>query len=325
MTSQATLLTVPLGREAHCVARQFATEQVTPQKGKQVYLNTLAVYAVHSYLKWLKVETDLHQGHSWHSGMRTVFNVADLSIPGTGKLECRPVLPGEAVCELPLEARRDRIGYVAVQFGERLDKAQLLGFATVDISNSSEQILIADLQPLDTLLDFIPPNVIEQPVTTSKMPVNLSCWLQNCFEAGWQTMEALLRTEVVNLAVGVRSAKRLSEMNADDDPVVDVSAGKLIDWGMQLAGHAVVLNVKVTQRADESVKIRLRVYPAGEQTYLPPGLQLILIDEAGATRLEAQARSTDNWIQLELSGEPEERFSVRVALENVSITEDFII
>lgn len=326
MTSQATTpLTVSLGCEAHSVARQFATEQATPQKGKQIYLNTLAVYAVHRYLEWLKVRTDLSQGHSWHSVMRTVFNVADLSIPGVGKLECRPVLPNETACELPLEVRRDRIGYVAVQFSEHLDKVQLLGFArAVDPSNTSEQILIADLQPLDTLLDFIPPNVIEESVTTSKMQVNLSSWLQNRFEAGWQTIEALLRTEVTSPAFGVRSAEWSSD-NADDDPVVSVSAGKLIDWRMQLADHAVVLNVKVTQRVDKEVKIRLRVYPAGEQTYLPPDLQLILMDEAGATCLEAQARSTDNWIQLELSGEPGERFSVKVALGNLSITEGFLI
>lgn len=326
MISQVTTpLTVPLGHEAHYVARQFATEQATPQKGKQIYLNTLAVYAVHSYLKWLKVETDLNQGHSWHSGMRTVFNVADLSIPGIGKLECRPVLPGETACELPLEVRRDRIGYVAVQFSERLDKVQLLGFArAVDISNTSEQLLIADLQPLDTLLDFIPPNVIEEPVTPSKMLVNLSSWLQNRFEAGWQTLETLLDIKATDPAFGVRSGEQSREIDANDS-VVSISAGKLIDWRMQLADRAVVLNVKVTSRVDEEVNIRLRIYPAGEQTYLPPGLQLILVDESGATRLEAQARSNDNWIQVELSGEPGERFSVKVALENLSIIEDFLI
>lgn len=161
-------------------------------------------------------------------------------------------------------------------------------------------------------------------VAPSKVQVNLSRWLQNNFEAGWQTVEALLRTEAINPAFGVRSDKRLSE-NEAEDPVVSVSAGKLINWGMQLAGYPVALIVKVVPKADEEVSIRLRVYPAGEQVYLPSGLQLILADESGATCLEAQARSADDWIQIELSGYSEERFSVKVALESMSITENFVI
>lgn len=328
MISQATpSLTVPLGREAHCTARQFAAQQATPQKGKQVYLNTLAVYAVHSYLKWLQIETDLSQNHSWHPSVRALFDVADLVVPGVGKLECRPVLPGETACSLPLEVTEDRIGYVAVQFSERLDEVQLLGFVgAVDISDATEQILIADFQPLDALLSCIPLNVVDkEPVlTASKMQVNLSHWLKNTFEAGWQTVEALSKTEATNPAFSIRSALAFREIDADN-PAISISAGKLIDLGMQLAGHPVALIVRIAPSSDEEVDIRLRVYPVGGQIYLPLGLQLIVLDESGATCLEAQARSDDNWIQLKLSGEPEEQFSVKVALGNVSITEDFVI
>lgn len=56
---------IPLGSEAHKWAQQFATEQTTPQKGKKVYLNTLAVYAVHTYLSWFQIETNLAQSDSW--------------------------------------------------------------------------------------------------------------------------------------------------------------------------------------------------------------------------------------------------------------------
>ncbi len=317
MLSQATpSLTVPIEREAHYLARQFATQQATPQKGKQVYLNTLAVYAVQSYLKWMQIETELSQGYSWLPGLRALFNVADLVLPGVGKLECRPVLPGQTACDLPLEVREDRIGYVAVQFGDRLDELQLLGFVrAVDISNATEQILIADLQPLDTLLECIPSNVVApKPVlTASKVRVNLSRWLENTFEAGWQTLEALLRTEAVNLA-STRSG-------------ASVSAGKLIDMGMQLAGQRVVLIVVIAPSSDEEVDIRVRVCPTGSQIHLPPGLQLTAFDASGATSpdLEAQARSDDNWIHLNFDGKQGEHFSVKVTLEDVSITEDFVI
>ena len=333
MISQETpLLIVPLRREAHSIARQFATEQATPQKGKQVYLNTLAVYAVQSYLKWLKIETDLTQGDSWHSGLRALFNVADLVVPGVGRLECRPVMLGETACELPLEVTEDRIGYVAVQFSERLDEVQLLGFLrAVDISDASEQILIADLQALDTLLDCIPSNSEVQVSGTPDFKsgacadfVNLSRWLENTFEAGWQTLEDLVRTRAVNSAFGVRSTRLLREIDADN-PTVGVNAGKLIDIGMQLAGQPVALIVKVVPKANEEVDICLRLCPTGTQRYLPPDLQLIVLDESGAIAIEAQARSNDNWIQLQFSGEPGDQFSVKVALGDVSITEDFVI
>ena len=316
--------TVPLGGEAHAIARQFATEQTTPHKGKKTYLNTLAIYAVHSYLKWLQIESNLSQGDSWHSGKRSLFDVADLVVPGLGKLECRPVLPGETTCSLPPEVTEDRIGYVAVQFSERLDEVQLLGFVRADdTSNPKEQILIADFQPLDALLDCIPPNQVSV-LSASQMPVNLSSWLVNIFEAGWQTLEALLSTEAANPAFSFRNANSLIE-TVPNDPVVGVSGGKLIDLGMQLLGHPVALIATIAPVTDREVDIRLRVYPTGSQIYLPPNLQLIVLDESGAICLEAQARNADNWIQLEFSGEPRERFSVKMALGDVSITEYFVI
>ena len=45
-------LRVPLTSAAHTIALQFAAEQDNPIKGKQVYLNTLAVIAVQKSLSW---------------------------------------------------------------------------------------------------------------------------------------------------------------------------------------------------------------------------------------------------------------------------------
>jgi hypothetical protein len=41
--------------------------------------------------------------------------------------------------------------------------------------------------------------------------------------------------------------------------------------------------------------------------------------------LEAQARTTDNYIQLQFSGTPGELFSVKLALGDISFIEDFMI
>jgi hypothetical protein len=150
------LLTVPLELKAHELARQLAAVQSTVQKGKRVYLNALAVYAVHSYLKWLQIETDLNGSDSFNPAKTALANVADLVIPGIGSLECRPVLPGETTIFLPEEVIENRIGYVGVQFSDRLDSVQLLGFVpSLDSSNPPQQIAVAELMPIDTLLEQI--------------------------------------------------------------------------------------------------------------------------------------------------------------------------
>ncbi|MEZ2241131.1 DUF1822 family protein [Microcoleus sp.] len=150
------LLTVPLELKAHEMARQLAAVQSTVQKGKRVYLNALAVYAVHSYLKWLQIETDFNSSDSFNPAKTALANVADLVITGIGSLECRPVLPGETTIFLPDEVIENRIGYVGVQFSDRLDSVQLLGFApSLDSSNPPQQIAVAELMPIDALIEQI--------------------------------------------------------------------------------------------------------------------------------------------------------------------------
>ena len=336
------LLTVPLGGEAHRFAQQFAAQQAKPQKGKRVYFNTLAVYAVHSYLKWLQIETSLRQSDSWHSGKRAVFDVADLALPGIGKLECRPVLLGETACYFPPEVTENRIGYVSVQFGEILSEVQLLGFArAVDADNPPAQLEIADFQPLDALIDHIsqlkaaidnvfspqqvgvdPVVVREDAVSPSQIPVNLSRWLENVFEEGWQNLEALLG--IANLAWSFRSPNQLGDMRRDR-PETIVRGGKLIDLGIQLAGHPVALVVTLVPEADQKINVILQLHPAVGQMHLPQSTRLIVLDKSGEIFLEVQARSADNFIQLQFSGIAGERFSVEVALGVASIREDFVI
>lgn len=319
---QTSHLTVSLGGKAHEIARQFAAEHPTPQKGKQIYLNTLAVYAVHLYLRWLQIETDLWQGESWHPGKQVLFDVADLVLPGIGKLECRPILPGETEFCIPLETRADRLGYVAVQLDEPLREARLLGFLkAVDLPKMPERVSLAALQPLETLLDCLEGAVA--PVSHSKRPVNLSHWLHHTFEAGWQTIEALITTQPASFAFSARTPEQTSDAYGNE-PAEGVSGGKLIDLGVQLAGHRVALIVTITPKADREVDIRLRVCPASGQIYLPPNLQLTVWDESG-TQLEAEARSDDNWLQLEFSGERGERFSAQLALGEIRMIEDFVI
>jgi hypothetical protein len=319
MTSTQPLsLSVPLGKDAHRWAVQFAAEQATPLKGKQVYLNTLAIYAVYSYLKWLSVETALTQSDSWQPGLRAIFDVADLVLPNVGKLECRPVLPGETAFVLPPEVTQDRIGYVAVQFNQQLDSVQLLGFAPAIVTpEPPEKLHLAELQSLDVLIDNIyqsPIELQEPAVKPEPSLVSLRQWLEGIFNEDWQPSGLVL-------ASNLRSITRLGL----DAETSSVNRAKVINLGTHLAHQAVVLVVQLTPTATESVDIHLRVYPDGDSIHLPPNLQLIVLDEAGTVCMEAQARSTDNWMQLEFSCQHEETFRVRVVLGEISVTEEFVV
>ncbi|WP_414582277.1 DUF1822 family protein [Scytonema sp. PCC 10023] len=182
------------------------------------------------------------------------------------------------------------------------------------------ELPLSQLRSLEDLPRYLREN---QPQTVA---IDLRQWFEGVFTAGWQTVDALFSTQATNMALSTRSAEPFRE-NDPFHPANSVSAGKQFDLGMQLAYHRVVLMVTIAPGANEEVDIRVRVCPTGKQRYLPPGLQLIVLDESGATcpQLEAQAKSDDNWIQLEFSGEPGERFSVKVGLGDESLTEDFVI
>ncbi|MEG4571185.1 DUF1822 family protein [Microcoleus sp. N3A4] len=143
-------------KEQDCeLARKFADSQPNAEKNQQVYRNTLAVLAVNTFVQELRYETDLDAGESWHPVLRMFHNVADLVLPGIGKIECCPVQLGETAISLP-EVRENRIAYVAVGFAEPFDKVKLLGFIpAVEILDETEEISLTNLKPVEELLDYL--------------------------------------------------------------------------------------------------------------------------------------------------------------------------
>jgi hypothetical protein len=307
-------LNVPLSDTAHQLARQFAQEQATPEKGVRVYLNTLAVWAVHRYLKWLRYEPDLASSDSWHPGMRAIFDVADLVLPNLGRLECRPVLPGETSVALPPEVMQDRVGYVAVQFGSRstpteplyLQEAQLIGFApAVTTIDPPEELQIVDLQSLDALMEYLDQLESALSAAPNKTRSQLNNWLQNLFESSWQTVEEVLTPQTPLLALRrstVRRAKRI-----------------------ELQTNVVVLIVTIQPENRERLGIHLQVCSVNPQMILPTQLRLLVLTESGEVFREIIASDTDTFMQYEFSGQVGEQFSIKVALGDISITEAFVI
>ncbi|EGJ35369.1 MULTISPECIES: DUF1822 family protein [Moorena] len=162
---------VPLTRDWYQLAETFSREQHEPDKAQDVYLNTLAVYAVNFYLQCMEVETDLPASDSSNPALRSLMNVSDLMVKGWGKLECRPVLPGDLVCDIPPESRQDRVGYVVVEIHKPSNQAKLLGFSKTAVEGSLD---ISKIESLEQLINQLPE--LESKV------VKLLEWLKDNFE-----------------------------------------------------------------------------------------------------------------------------------------------
>lgn len=303
---------VSLALSARSKAKQFGSEQSNPQKAKQVYYNTLAVYAVNFYLQCLGFETDLDNSYSWNPVMRSLMDVADLEVKNYGKLECRPVLVNSALCYVPPEVWSERIGYVAVQLNESFTEATLLGFAE---KVETSELPIGELRSLEDLPKYIKDLELRKKATSPDPALtNLRQWLEGNFEAGWQTFEVLFDTK--NLAY--RKPPKADK----------IRRAKLIDLGELVAKHPmVVVNLTPKINPNRSIQnvVRVQVHSL-EYENLPENLKLIVVDESGKTFFEISAGSTDKIIQTKpFSGQPGERFTVKVVLGETSFTENFVV
>ncbi|MBW4682536.1 MAG: DUF1822 family protein [Microcoleus vaginatus WJT46-NPBG5] len=341
--------TVSLSFEAHLLAEHYRRQQTHPQKAKQAYLNALAMYAVNFYCQCMGYETNQETSDSSPRLMQKFLEVADLNIKQFGKLECRPVLHDADILQVPAEAWNDRIAYIAVQLNQSLKQAILLGFAP----SVAEKKGIIPLNELYSLADF--PNYFAEfsQVTQKSLfqLVNLSNWLTGIVETGWQTINEQFELKELTLASAFRrrtlklrsqTKEELIEiLQTTEDEEIRWEAAELLweidpnnpasgvrkvaDLGFQLAARGVALMVGILPKSDRSLAILLRVYPMGNQSYLPAALQLIGLDEAGTPFFEVQAREQDHYIQFKFTAEPGDQFSVKVALDGISITEHFII
>ena len=94
---------------------------------------------------------------------------------------------------------------------------------------------------------------------------------------------------------------------------------------MVITSHALALMVAVLEKGHNAIAILVRVYPFQGQHYLPDDVVLTILDGEGEVVLEARSRRIDDYIQLHFSGQPQESFSIRVALGDIGMTQNFII
>lgn len=291
--------TVPLSLEAQTIAKKFCQRQLTLEKAKQVYHNTLAVQAVAFYLQCLGWEPDLTDSDSYDSVMQTFTDVADLEVKNHGKLECRPLLSDQEVCHVPADVWEDRIGYVVVHLNESLTQSTIVGFSP-SVAEKEGNLLVSELRSLTEFPEYL---------THKKQPeINLSEWFTGTFEGGWLAVEELLNPKLV---YGFRT--------------IEIKRGKLINLGIDLVSQEVILLASIKETEQSELSIKIQAYPSNNQTYLPTQLKLIVLDEFGEVFEEVTAQDADQFIQYEFLGERGEEFYIKVALGNASYLEKFAI
>lgn len=159
------------------------------------------------------------------------------------------------------------------------------------------------------LSDLLGVPVLDVLLAAGEEPINrLSQWFENIFETGWRSAEELLSPQQLN-------------------PVwsVSVKRAKQIDLKIDLITHAVVLVVTLRQESDEKVNVWPQVYPTGEDTYLPPNIQLLVLTEDGEVFQEVTARSADSFIQCQFDADLGDQFRIQVVLGEARVTEKFVI
>ncbi len=154
--TESLIFRVPLSPESYAIAEQFAKQQLSQQRAKEVYLNTLAVYIGRDFLDGLDFDTNLENADCFNPIWRMAEDVADVIITDLGIIEFRRVLPGEISFLIPEFVRENRLVYVAVGFDESLDFGDILGFICLsDLTESDGYVSLEMLQPAENLLDYL--------------------------------------------------------------------------------------------------------------------------------------------------------------------------
>lgn len=315
--------TVPLSYEAHQIAEQQLQRQYQPQRAKQAYLNSLAVYAVDYYLRCLGWQTDRQSSDSANPLLQQFLDCADLLIPGLGRLECRPVLPEQTTCDIPPEAWEDRIGYIAVQFDQSLRQAEILGF----VQSPSEVVPLDQLTSLDDLLIYLDRLSSAQSASPARTLAELGQGLQELWAQGWQTLDMLHDQLIAVPQFAFRSSDSAQSSETPGDPKLasqsEISRGKLLTIGSNQEIQILLL-VDVEPINNQELDILVKLCPISRQPHPLPELEVSIVDGAG------QAVMQSKWWQIEplhfeFSVMVGECFSIGIAGKDWNVIENVFV
>lgn len=319
--SNSTYFQVYLTRKAHSLAKEFSEKQKS-SKAQQVYHNTLSVWAVAYYMKCMQINTDWESSDSWDEIKQSFLDVADLVLPGIGKLECRAFIKGEQNVYIPSDASLDRIAYVVVELNvvkEAATTATILGFIKSPFVES--ELPVNELQSLEQLLHLIERTKLFK---LSNVSAKLSEWFEHEDTGRWLPPTAVFQGTVrEKLVSSVRNMESLISKNSNYSSFT-ATRGRKINFGIQIEEQQVALIIQITRGTNENIDILARVEPVNSLR-IPEGMELYIIDQNNQIFKKAKARTKDNLIQLKFFGEMGEKFSIKVSLGDNSITEYFEI
>lgn len=312
INSQSKVFPTIIPLETHVKANRFCRYQCRAERAKQVYLNTLAVSAANLYLNSLGWSTNLEDSDSCNPIAQTMMDVADLLIPGYGKLECRYILEGENMVTIPPEVWSERIGYIIVELDRSLRYATILGFA-----KTVAQVRLP-IEKLESLIDF-PAYLSQQKRAGVIQPPRLNKWLTNEQSSNWHHLEELFDS---NLALNFRSPLDVAN-KIEDNLSSGVQRVKLIHFAKS-DNTAIALILNIRSQTKQEFDISLTVCNSQISYFLPKGLEIIIIDKDNCPVMIAQANETET-IEFCFSGKLGENFSIELAFDEEIIVEKFII
>ncbi|MEC4805829.1 MAG: DUF1822 family protein [Jaaginema sp. PMC 1079.18] len=157
---------------------------------------------------------------------------------------------------------------------------------------------------------------MQSPHSSSK--IHLTHWFDNPANSEWQTVENIKDFLPPQHTLPYR---RPAPLNRRKTNPVKVERGKLIHLEHQ--GNPVALLVGLLPNNKPSLDISVELLP-GNQHSLPSDLQLMILDEGDRAVMQAIAGGSEG-LEFQFTGEPGEQFSVKVALGEFSIIEQFVI
>ncbi|MEG3863032.1 DUF1822 family protein [Microcoleus sp. herbarium12] len=209
----------------------------------------------------------------------------------------------------------------------------------VDLRQWLVNVFAPDWQPFEAV--FHPqPEALQTETIEHPSPSRLRNWLNDVVETGWQMihqgkqgLEDLIFPDNRATFVfrgGGNSEPESSFFDSHSSvyrlPEADVTRAKLIDLGMQLGRTTVALLVAIAEESDRTMRVCVQLHPALGQRYLPPHTKLSLISDTGEILHQAESTVQNSCIVLkDFEVEPKESFSIRVALKNASVTENFVV
>lgn len=277
MNSTHKILTfsIPLTASNFEQANQFSVKQLDPRKKKEVFLNTLAVQVVNYYCQCLGVKTEINQGDSWNWVNQSFFNVADLTLSKSDdlKLECRPILPDEDYCNIPLEVQGNRVAYLIVEINEQAKQGSILGFTT---QINQGKLYRSQLQSLENFIIFM-----------RRFSLPTKEYLEELLQKEkWQNLEEISASNY---------RRRLVSQSINQQKL---SKAQII----KIEQRQVVLVLNLSWESFPTINLSIRINPQTlkkkEPKSLPLGLTVMLVNSNGLILAEQVTQEGDNVLSL---------------------------